>query len=511
MKKILACALLGSMSIISNQAVAQQTLEEATDSIKQILVNARAGKPNAQNEVGMWYYKGRHVKQNYNEAAQWWAKAAAQGYAKAIGNLGLCYQTGHGVEADSLKAMKLYTNSIKKGNEALLKQNAAAAEKGNVFSQVYTAYCLQHGIGAKKDLAKAATYYEKAAKKGSVDAQRELAMYLLNANKPAEAYKWFQKAADKGSLPCIFYCGKLLMEGKGVKKDPQQGMIYILKAADAGFGNAEYTAAQAYYDGNGVTKNAAQGFNWLLKAAQSGIHNAQYKLANCMVEGDGCSVNYDRATYWFGKAIQAGHTIAFKKEFDKEEGNLYGKAYHAYLKGLKYYNEKDFEQALKQFKIVQKAGVSEGKTMEAVIYANKDYAKYNQKKGMKMLKESAKSDPMAMYLLGAMCEAGSGVDQDMTLAKEYLVKGAEAGNPLAMCYLGNMYYEGRGVEKSYDEAVKYYLKAKGQLTVNAAKHLAACYENGYGNLEKDPEKAEALLKADYKNPTDAVLKLVPMN
>lgn len=511
MKKVFVCAILGGMALLPQTMAAQQTLEEATDSIKQIMVNARAGKAEAQNEVGMWYYRGRHVKQNYKEAAQWWSKAAKQGYIKAIGNLGLCYQTGHGVEADSLMAMKLYTNSIKKGNEALLKQNAAVAEKGNVFAQVYTGYCYQHGIGTAKEAATAAKFYEMAAKKGSVDAQRELALILLNTKQPAKAYEWFKKAADQGSLPATFYCGKLLMDGMGVKKDAQQGMIYMLKAADAGFPNAQYAAAQAYYQGNGVTKNAAQGFIWLVKAAHSGVSNAQYQLAKELVSGDGCDKNYDRATFWFGRAIQSGHTIAFKKEFDKTEGALYGSPYHAYLKGLKYYAEKDFEQALKQFNIVEKAGISEGKTMEGVILANKDYAKYNLNKGVKELKNAAKTDPMAMYLLGAMYEAGKGVDQNMEQAKAYLTKAAEAGNAEAMCYLGNMYYEGRGVEKSYDEAVKYYLQAQSQLTGDAAKHLAACYENGYGGLEKNTEKAEAILKGNYKKPTESVLKLVPMN
>ncbi len=143
--------------------------------------------------------------------------------------------------------------------------------------------------------------------------------------------------------------------------------------------------------------------------------------------------------------------------------------------------------------------------------ANKDYSKYNLKKGVKLLKEAAKTDPMAMYLLGAMYEAGKGVEADLVQAKSYLEQAAKAGNPEAMCYLGNMYYEGRGVDKSYDEAVRYYMMSEGQLTPDAAKHLAACYENGYGNLEKDTQKAEELLKNSYKNTTEAVLKLVPMN
>ena len=75
MKKLFFNIIIGSLVVVPQMAFAQQTLEQATDSIKQILVDARAGKPEAQNEVGAWYYRGRHVKQNYKEAAQWWAKS----------------------------------------------------------------------------------------------------------------------------------------------------------------------------------------------------------------------------------------------------------------------------------------------------------------------------------------------------------------------------------------------------------------------------------------------------
>ena len=60
------------------------------------------------------------------------------------------------------------------------------------------------------------------------------------------------------------------------------------------------------------------------------------------------------------------------------------------------------------------------------------YSKYNLKKGVKLLKEAAKTDPMAMYLLGAMYEAGKGVEADLVQAKSYLEQAAKAGNPEAI-------------------------------------------------------------------------------
>ena len=84
-KTLLLLAALG----IAWGATARQTLEEATDSIRQIYARAQAGNPADQNEVGGWYYRGRHVPQNFQTAAQYWAKAAQSGNALAIGNLAL--------------------------------------------------------------------------------------------------------------------------------------------------------------------------------------------------------------------------------------------------------------------------------------------------------------------------------------------------------------------------------------------------------------------------------------
>lgn len=510
MKKIFLIMSMAAAYAVSPLS-AQQTLSEATDSIKNIMTQAKAGDAKAQNEVGAWYYTGKHVSQNYKEAAQWWARSAQQGNAKAIGNLGLCYQTGNGVERDSVRAISLYGRAIKNGNSALLEQHTASADKGNVFDCVLLAECYNKGIGVKRDTDKAIEYYTKAAKRNSVDAQRELALAYLNGKQPAKAVEWFKHGADNNDLPSIFYYGKLLSEGNGVKRDAQQGANYLLKAAEAGFPMGQYEIAHAYKNGNGVVKNTDQAISWLTKAANNGVGKAQFELALCYVNGDGVPVDFDQATGWFSAVLSKSHGKQFQKLFETgSENSLAGTPYHAYLKGLKYYNEKDFDNALKQFKSVEKAKQKEGKTMQGVVYANKDYAKHDLKKGVKTLKDAAKTIPMAMYLLGGMYEAGRGVDKDMNQAVTYLSQAAATGYAPALCYLGDMYYEGRGVEQNYAKAIEYYNSAKAQLTPGAAKRLAACYENGYGGLEADKKAADEILKKQNASTVD-ILKLIPMN
>ena len=62
------------------------------------------------------------MEQDYEQAVRWYAKAAAQGNARAQFNLGVCYENGNGVECDMDMAAALYTAAAEQGN-----QNAIAA------------------------------------------------------------------------------------------------------------------------------------------------------------------------------------------------------------------------------------------------------------------------------------------------------------------------------------------------------------------------------------------------
>lgn len=62
----------------------------------------------AQFNLGLLYEKGEGVPQDYLQAKQWYAKAAAQGCADAQSRLGRLYEFGHGVTEDYVQAYKWY-------------------------------------------------------------------------------------------------------------------------------------------------------------------------------------------------------------------------------------------------------------------------------------------------------------------------------------------------------------------------------------------------------------------
>lgn len=172
--------------------------------------------------------------------------------------------------------------------------------------------------------------------------------------------------------------------------------------------------------------------------------------------------------------------------------------------------DKDYEAALKEFKALEKAKCSEGKTLQAAVLANKEYGKTDPKRAVKLLREMSDSYAMAAFLLGSLTEVGKGTDKDMASAVKLYEQASAGGYALAQCYLGDLYYEGRGVEQDYKKAVELYELAASQrrLTANARSRLIDCYENGTGGIAIDKERAKSLAKEKESAGVTALLKLL---
>ena len=89
---------------------------EHAEAMKVLIPAAEAGDPNAQNILGAAHADGNGVKQDYAKAVEWYAKSAAQGFGKALLNLGLVYAQGRpGIEPDYPKARDLLRKAAAKG------------------------------------------------------------------------------------------------------------------------------------------------------------------------------------------------------------------------------------------------------------------------------------------------------------------------------------------------------------------------------------------------------------
>jgi hypothetical protein len=140
-------------------------------------------------ELEQYYQKGlaSDNRRDYTAAAQWYRKAADQGYAKAQYNLGAAYAQGQGVPKNLQEAVKWYRK---------------AADQGYARAQYNLGIAYAHGLGVNQDYQEAAGWYRKAAEQGFAKAQYSLGvMYRRGqgvAPDPVMAYVWLSLSAAQG-------------------------------------------------------------------------------------------------------------------------------------------------------------------------------------------------------------------------------------------------------------------------------------------------------------------------
>jgi TPR repeat protein len=90
---------------------------------------ADQGDSGAQFNLGLLYYDGKGVPQDFSEAANWFRRAAEQDYEKAEHNLGAMYGSGKGVKRDYVQAYKWLNICAAKGDSGCTSQRDLIAKK----------------------------------------------------------------------------------------------------------------------------------------------------------------------------------------------------------------------------------------------------------------------------------------------------------------------------------------------------------------------------------------------
>ncbi len=336
---------------------------------------AEQGYAAAQHSLGVMYYTGRGVAQDYKEAGRLYRKAAEQGFAVAQYNLGVMYENGQGVAQDSKEAVKYYRK---------------AAEQGITAAQYNLGVMYKHGQGVAQDYKEAVKFYRKAAEQGDVDAQHSLGVMYQHGQGVAQDYKeagrLYRKAVEQGYAAAQNNLGVMYQHGQGVAQDYKEAVKLYRKAAEQGATDAQYNLGVMYDNGRGVSKNFAKAVEWYRKAAEQGDAAAQDQLGFSYRDGKGVPKNYAKASEWYRKAAEQG------------------------LAG-------------------------------------------------------------AQVNLGVMYQNGQGVAQDSKEAVKWYRKATEHGDAVAQNNLGVMYDNGWGVPKDYQEAVYWYKKSAKQGYQLAKKNL----------------------------------------
>jgi uncharacterized protein len=156
---VVACVLgLGCWRAVSQAPAIDTALQAKAD----------AGDPAAEVAVGESYAKAagaasdpETAADNWDKAAAWYAKAAAQSHVPAEIHLADCYSYGRGVTRDKVKAAEWYRK---------------AAEQDDPGAQGTLAMLYTMGEGVPQDDAEAYFWFDLAASAGTPNQER----YLTN-------------------------------------------------------------------------------------------------------------------------------------------------------------------------------------------------------------------------------------------------------------------------------------------------------------------------------------------
>ena len=282
---------------------AEKALENhnGQEALKFLRRSAEMGNADAVYQLGLLYYEGEYIPQDYQQAAECFSRVADSGNPDAQYFLGDIYENGEGVSQDYVEAAKRYRRS---------------AAQGNVEAQYCFAALLEDGLGIVQDYAAAAEWYLKAADQGDSEAQYNLEdMYENGRGVPqdySKAVEWYLKAADELDSDAMYRLGFLCENGYGISQNYLKAANWYLKATNQGNTDAAYNLACLYENGKGISMDYAKAAQYYRRAANKNNPDAAYNLACLYEEGHGVAQDYGKAAEWYLKAADQENSDAME-------------------------------------------------------------------------------------------------------------------------------------------------------------------------------------------------------
>jgi hypothetical protein len=148
------------------------------------------------------------------------------------------------------------------------------------------------------------------------------AMRALNDKNYDDAFRLFQQASARGSVPANFWLGWLYFQGFGVTQDYGQAMQWYRKAADQGNTGAMFGIGNLYDRGLGVPRDYAQAMQWFRKCADLGGPAGMAGVGNLYQNGHGVAQDYAEAMRWYRMAAEKNSAPAmYSIGLNYERGN----------------------------------------------------------------------------------------------------------------------------------------------------------------------------------------------
>jgi TPR repeat protein len=160
-----------------------------------------------------------------------------------------------------------------------------------------------------------ANYWTARAERGEARAQFELGVHYHNGTggvrkDMARAVSWYTRAAESGYDLAQYNLALCYLDGTGVTRDQRKAFAWFIKAAEQGHAKAQYNVGVCYYFGEGTVEDINKAAYWFAKSAEQRDADAQFNLAMLYFNGEGVSKDVAKALFWFNQAVRNGHAKA---------------------------------------------------------------------------------------------------------------------------------------------------------------------------------------------------------
>ena len=442
-----------------------------TEAVKWYRKAAEHKNASAQCNLGFFYEKGYGVTKNLTEAVNWYRKAAENGSVVAQCNLAGCYENGIGVTKNIAEAKNWYQKAADKGNErakkALERLNASATASTTTTKASGSSYGSgKRVVMERRYLVNKANKYCYPATCFRMDNGLQLEIRYFNT----DHYQGSYSQTRHGIYIAVGRCEDVNFDWN-VKDCDYFDAWYVCPVT-----TDQWVNEKIEFDANGNV-------HYYMNGKDMGTHQFEMlkKLANSK------TLTFDINPYgWYTgqhhymddlKLILPGRTISDNFNDGVLDSNIWQtptnpsgvREEDGYVKTEQVRTDWPFHLRTKALSLdAGKAQTATNKisgttTMSAEEYFNKGveyYENNNYAEAVKWFRKAAEQGYAdAQFSLGCCYYAGDGVTKNITEAVKWFRKAAEQGLANAQFNLGACYAIGEGVTKNLTEAAKWYRKA----------------------------------------------------
>ncbi|HEX5779555.1 MAG TPA: hypothetical protein VFY21_12005 [Xanthobacteraceae bacterium] len=132
----------------------------------------------------------------------------------------------------------------------------------------------------------------------------------------AEAMVWLERAYAKGSIPAAYRLGSIHEKGMNGRKNPAEALRFYRLAAEGGNIKAMHNLAVIHAEAPEGQADIKTAVRWFRMAAERGVRDSQYNLGVLYARGLGVEQNFAESYRWFAVAANQGDVDAGKKRDD---------------------------------------------------------------------------------------------------------------------------------------------------------------------------------------------------